>query len=195
MRKRARKGITMKTMIFDINDDIDVLIDALLHGKVGAMPCDTIYGLSAIANEKTSERIFELKKRPQNKNLITLTDFDHLDSGLIVPEVLHDIWPAPLTAILARKDGGKTVAVRIPADPFILEVVKSVGPIWSTSCNISGQPSLNSFDEIVKVFGGEADFIVKKEMRAGGMASTLVDFTSVPWRVLRQGAFDFSPFI
>ena len=48
----------MKTMIFDINDDIDVLIDALLHGKVGAMPCDTIYGLAAVANEKTSERIF-----------------------------------------------------------------------------------------------------------------------------------------
>lgn len=185
----------MKTMIFDINDDIDVLIDALLHKKVGAMPCDTIYGLSAIANEETADRIFELKKRPQNKNLITLTDFGHLDSGLIVPEVLHDIWPAPLTAILARKDGGKTVAVRIPSDPFILEVVKSVGPIWSTSCNISGQPSLNSFDEIVKVFGGEADFIVKKEMRAGGMASTLVDFTSSPCRVLRQGAFDFSPFI
>ena len=45
-------------MIFDINDDIDVLIDALLHKKVGAMPCDTIYGLSEIANEETDDRIF-----------------------------------------------------------------------------------------------------------------------------------------
>ena len=185
----------MKTMIFDYESEIDALCEALLHKKVGAMPCDTIYGFSALALEETRERIFVLKNRPQNKNLITLTDFDHLDGNLCVPDVLHDIWPAPLTAIVKRRDSDETVAVRIPDDRFILETVKRVGPIWSTSCNISGQPALNSFAEILEVFGGKADFIVKKEMRVKGSASTLVDFTVSPWRVLRQGSFDITPFI
>ena len=111
-------------MIFDWQNDFDVLCDALMQGKAGALPCDTIYGLSARADEETREKIYELKKRPQNKNLITLTDFDHLDPMLIVPSVLYDIWPAPLTAILKRKDSGQTVAVRIPDDQFILDVIK-----------------------------------------------------------------------
>lgn len=187
----------MKTMIFDFDEkNIDKISQLLLSDKVGAIPCDTIYGFCARSNIQTKEKIYELKKRPQNKNLITLTNKEYLSrSSLIVPKVLYDIWPAPLTAILKNKDSDLTVAVRIPNDSFILSLIDRVGPIWSTSVNISGQPSLNNFEDINSVFDNEVDFIVKKEIKGEAIASTLVDFSSDEVKILRQGAFDIKPYL
>ena len=187
----------MKTMIFDsCNNIIDSVCKLLIDNKVGAIPCDTIYGFSGIANEITKDYIFEIKQRPQSKNLITLMSLDELKkSSLIVPPILYDIYPAPLTAILRDEDSGNTVAVRVPNDSFIGEIIKKVGPIWSTSVNISGQPSLTTFDEILAVFDSKVDFIVKKNIGSKGLPSTLVYFSSSEIKILRQGAFDIKPYL
>lgn len=187
----------MKTMIFDsCNNIIDSVCKLLIDNKVGAIPCDTIYGFSGIANEITKDYIFEIKQRPQSKNLITLMSLDELKkSSLIVPPILYDIYPAPLTAILRDEDSGNTVAVRVPNDSFIGEIIKKVGPIWSTSVNISGQPSLTTFDEILAVFDSKVDFIVKKNIGSKGLPSTLVDFSSSEIKILRQGSFDIKPYL
>lgn len=189
--------IIMKTMIFDsCNNIIDSVCKLLIDNKVGAIPCDTIYGFSGIANEITKDYIFEIKQRPQSKNLITLMSLDELKkSSLIVPPILYDIYPAPLTAILRDEDSGNTVAVRVPNDSFIGEIIKKVGPIWSTSVNISGQPSLTTFDEILAVFDSKVDFIVKKNIGSNGLPSTLVDFSSSEIKILRQGSFDIKPYL
>lgn len=189
--------IIMKTMIFDsCNNIIDSVCKLLADNKVGAIPCDTIYGFSGIANEITKDYIFEIKQRPQSKNLITLMSLDELKkSSLIVPPILYDIYPAPLTAILRDEDSGNTVAVRVPNDSFIGEIIKKVGPIWSTSVNISGQPSLTTFDEILAVFDSKVDFIVKKNIGSNSIPSTLVDFSSSEIKILRQGAFDIKPYL
>ena len=187
----------MKTMIFDFDErNIEKISQLLAEDKVGAIPCDTIYGFSGIANEITKDYIFEIKQRPQSKNLITLMSLDELKkSSLIVPPILYDIYPAPLTAILRDEDSGNTVAVRVPNDSFIGEIIKKVGPIWSTSVNISGQPSLTTFDEILAVFDSKVDFIVKKNIGSNSIPSTLVDFSSSEIKILRQGAFDIKPYL
>ncbi len=187
----------MKTMIFDFDErNIEKISQLLAEDKVGAIPCDTIYGFCARSNNSTREKIYDLKKRPQNKNLITLMNKEYLSrSSLIVPKFLYDIWPAPLTAILKKKDSDETVAVRIPNDSFILSLIDSIGPIWSTSVNISGQPSLNTFEDIKKFFDNEVDFIVKKEIKGEAVASTLVDFSSDEVKIIRQGAFDIKPYL
>ena len=100
-----------------------------------------------------------------------------------------DRWPAPLTAIVRDRESGLTHAVRVPSDSFIQEVLRISGPIYSTSVNFSGEKSLLTFEDILPVFESLVDFIVKDPSVSGGMPSTLIDATSVPYRVLRQGAY------
>ena len=169
--------------------NIDLISDLLSSDKVGAIPCDTIYGISARVGSVNEERIYEIKRRPQNKSLITLMSMEDLRaSSLDVPEILFSIFPAPLTAILRGRDG-LTHAVRVPADPFMLRLLEKSGPIYSTSVNISGERSLLSFEDVLSVFDGTLDFIVKGE-GGKGSASTIVDMSQKPYRVVRMGAFD-----
>ena len=116
-------------------------------------------------------------------------------SSLIVPPILYDIYPAPLTAIFRAENRNNTITIKIPKNKYIEETIKKVGPIWSTSVNISGQPSLTTFDEILAVFDSKVDFIVKKNIGSNSIPSTLVDFSSSEIKILRQGAFDIKPYL
>ena len=68
-------------------------------------------------------------------------------------------------------------------------LLEKSGPIYSTSVNISGERSLLSFEDVLSVFDGTLDFIVKGE-GGKGSASTIVDMSQKPYRVVRMGAFD-----
>lgn len=189
----------LKTLVFDRRGESAAAVAGLLlEGKVGVIPADTIYGISAMAVPETAERIFEVKRRPANKNLITLTTKRRLrESGLEVPEAVMAAWPCPLTAILPDGKGG-TVAVRCPSDSYIREIVRIAGPIWSTSANISGEAPCSAFTDLWVKFAGSLDFIVRKkeeEEGASALPSTLLDCSTSPWRILRQGAYDASGLI
>lgn len=164
----------------------------LKRGDVGIFPCDTIYGICATVSEENAERIYQIKQRPQSKSFITLMTKDQLvSSDLIVPEDLLVRWPAAFTAILANKEG-VTTAVRVPSDDFLLSLMEVSGPIYSTSVNISGQPSLQNSDDIISTFSSSVDFILEKKDLVPGMSSTLIDATKKPYRIIRQGAYEFS---
>lgn len=180
-------------VLYNDASSLDEVVRMLKSGCVGVIPADTIYGLSACAHSRSAERIYEIKERPQNKSLITLASLEWLEgSGLEVPSVLYSHWPCPLTAILRAVDG-TTHAVRVPDDAYIQAIVAAVGPIWSTSVNISGQASLSRAEDIERVFAGKIDFLVRKrDEEEAGLPSTLVDCTSKPFRVLRQGVYDAS---
>ena len=164
--------------------------ELLREGKAGIIPCDTIYGLSAIVHPDCAQRLYEIKRRPQSKSFIVLMTLSALrSSSLIVPEDIMERWPAPLTAIVKDGKTGETVAVRVPSDSYIQSVLEVSGPIYSTSVNFSGEKSLLSFDEIYPVFEDLVYFAVEDPSVHGGMASTLIDATEKPYRVLRQGAY------
>lgn len=172
-------------------EHIPEIAERLKRGEVGIFPCDTIYGICARVSEETSEKIYKAKERPENKRLLVLMDKAHLaSSGLLVPDEIAALWPAPLTVILADKEGN-TTGVRVPDDPFLQALLPLSGPIFSTSVNLSGQPSLQSYEAILPVFGDRVDFIVRKENLVPGLSSTLVDGTQKPYKVLRQGAYQF----
>ena len=161
----------------------------LLSGEVGIIPCDTIYGLCGKADYERAERLYEIKRRPKSKSFITLmTKAQVLSSSLIVPDDILSRWPAPLTAIVKNGECG-TSAIRVPSDDFIRSVIEISGPIYSTSVNFSGEMSLLTFQDILPVFDTSVDFIVEAEIKGKGMASTIVDATEVPYKVLRQGSY------
>ena len=57
-------------------DNIKRVAERLREGKVGILPVDTIYGISSVVSEEGSERIYEIKERPQNKSFIVLMTKD-----------------------------------------------------------------------------------------------------------------------
>ena len=186
----------MRYEFFRTGGDIGKVAELLNRDEVGIIPCDTIYGLTARVGQENAEKLYEIKRRPQSKSFIHLMSLDDLkSSSLIVPNVLYDVWPAPLTCILAERDGLSTVAVRIPADDYIQSIIALTGPLFSTSVNFSGLPSLTGYDEIKEAFSSLVSFMVKADGAGIGMPSTLLDVTKKPWRVIRQGAFDVSNLI
>lgn len=172
-------------------DNIPLVAERLKMGDVGIIPCDTIYGISSTVTEEGCERIYEIKKRPQSKAFIVLMTKDQVKrSGLIVPGDIFALWPCALTAVLAYRDR-TTLAVRVPDDKWLLSLLELSGPIYSTSVNISGDPSLLTFSDILPRFKDKVDFIVKADITGEGRSSTLVDATKKPYRILRQGSYEF----
>lgn len=175
-------------VIVDV-ENIEETVKRLKAGEVGIIPSDTIYGISSLVDDEAMERIYEIKERPQSKKLIVLSDKASLESlGLIVPDSIMALWPSPLTVILPTKEG-ETLAVRVPDDKYLSTLLSETGPLFSTSVNISGKPSLETFEEIYPVFSDRVDFIVRKENIFKGESSTLLDATKKPCRVIRQGAY------
>lgn len=172
-------------------DNVPKIAERIKRGEVGIFPCDTIYGICASVSEANAERIYSIKERPQSKSFIELmTKADVIKRGLEIESDILDRWPAPFTAIARNPEGG-TTAVRVPSDPFLQGLLALSGPIYSTSVNISGERSLLSFEEIFPVFASRVDFIVKHESLVPGKSSTLIDITSKPYRILRQGEYCF----
>ncbi len=172
-------------------ENIELVASRLKEGRVGIIPCDTIYGISTTVTKEGSEKIYEIKNRPQNKAFIILmTKKQVKKSSLIVPDDILALWPCALTAVLSYPDGS-TVAVRVPSDEYLLSLLELSGPIYSTSVNISGEPSLLTFSDILPRFNDKVDFIVKSDIPGTGKSSTLVDATKKPYRILRQGSYEF----
>jgi L-threonylcarbamoyladenylate synthase len=176
----------------------------LRDGGLVAFPTDTLYGLGAVAaQERAVQRLFEAKERPGDRPLpIFVASAADVDS--VATEVsqagrrlMETFWPGGLTLVLRRHPrfhslalaGGDTVAVRVPAHPVALELLRRVGePLTGTSANLSGRPGPRTAGEVRRQLGGRVDLIVDGGPCPGGVESTVVDCTVDPPRVLREGA-------
>ncbi len=142
------------------------IIDFLKSGGVCVLPTDTVYGLHCLAsNKKGIEKIHLLKKEEKDKPLINLISDkkDVSGFGIKVGEsekiIIDKYWPGPNTIIFGKNDGS-TVSFRVPADKFLIEIIKRTGPLVSTSANIHGYPPAKNVDEAIEYFGDEIDLYV-----------------------------------
>ena len=180
-----------KCPLLDVSNkkELAKLAKILKNNGIAIVPCDTIYGICAKANSENRQRIFDIKKRDQSKNLITLCSKDAARSmlGDRCPKTVFDIWPAPLS-VVAKDENGASICIRVPKSPIIDRITQSAGPIYSTSVNISGEPELNSLDEIKSQFSDSVDAIGYASNWAPDSSSTIIDVTSYPFQILRTGA-------
>ena len=165
------------------------------------MPSDTIYGLSCAALDASAvQRIYELKGRSYHKPLIVLLADSaqgaqlSLDAKALAPAA--KFWPAPLTLIAPARPrtpeylhrGSPGLAVRVPADDQLRELLRAAGPLVSTSANPESQPPATSVAEAQKYFGGKLDFYIDAG-RLPGRPSTIVNIQNGKLKVIRRGAF------
>lgn len=182
---------------------IDAAGDLLSRGELVAIPTETVYGLAADAlNGEAVSRIFEAKGRPSDNPLIVHIA-DRADWAKLVKEIPENaqkladkFWPGPLTIILPASDlippqvtaGLKTVAVRFPAHPVTIEVIKAAGcPLAAPSANRSGAPSPTNAARVLEDMDGRIAGVLDGGDCAVGVESTVVDLSLPRPRLLRPG--------
>ncbi len=179
-------------------------VDMLRAGAVVVFPTDTVYGLGCrIDDADAVRRIFGLKGRGMQDPLpVLLADPAQLDEygrGLTpaARRLARDFWPGAVTLVVRRADripplvagGGETIGLRVPDHPLPRALIRALGvPIVGTSANTHGAPSPLSAQQVAFDLGDGVDLILDGGRSPRGQESTVVDATSEPVRVLRQGA-------
>jgi L-threonylcarbamoyladenylate synthase len=179
-------------MIISIDDPqhIKTISTLLKEKKIGIIPCDTIYGIVGIAPD-TDSAIRDAKNRTETNPFLMLThstEFISSYSDASLPNDLRKYWPGPLTILFPKKNSDKKIAFRMPDNQFLIEILQTINaPLFSTSVNISGKPFLSTIKEIIKEFKDKVDFILDAGDLKGGVPSTIIDSTTDPYTVIRQG--------
>lgn len=164
-------------------------------GGLVAFPTETVYGLGAdYMNKYAVERLYEVKKRPRNKpftvHIADLRTLDELSCEIsgAVRMLIKRFWPGPLTIIFKTKNDVK-VGVRMPANRIALDFILACGtPIAAPSANISGKKPPLSAEEVISGLGGEINLILDGGKTEVGVESTVLDVSSEPYKILREGA-------
>lgn len=156
-------------------DDIRSAIDVMQRGGVILYPTDTIWGLGCDAtNEQAIRRIYEIKQRDDSKSLIVLmaeerevlqyvaapdlTVFDFLEEQERPTTIIYE-HAVGLPNNLVAADG--SIGIRLTQDAFCRHLIKRFRkPIVSTSANISGEPSPQTFTDISQAIKDQVDYIV-----------------------------------
>ena len=169
----------------------------LKSGGVIAFPTDTVWGLGALPTRAGADALFEIKRRPANKHLIIMSDnLAHIRPYMEnYPARAFDLankyWPGALTigVPVAGTDSMVFGGVRVPNYRPFMELCGVIDGhcLATTSANISGQPTLQSADEIRKTF---PDIIVIDNAfdPMGGAPSTVVVLDGDSTNIVRTGA-------
>ena len=149
-----------------MTEDIKKACEVMAAGGIILYPTDTIWGIGCDAtNEKAVQRVYELKRRADNKAMLVLMDSEaKLDRYVSdVPDIAWDLISVsdkPLTIIyssaknlatnLLGADG--SVGIRITNEEFSKKLCERFRkPLVSTSANVSGEPSPANFSEVSEV--------------------------------------------
>ena len=175
----------------------------LRAGGLVAFPTETVYGLGVDGLDAAAARsVFAAKGRPADNPLILHVADEAGAAGLALwsPRA-HALaarhWPGPLTLVLPARPvvpvevraGLPTVAVRCPAHPLALELIRRAGrPVAAPSANRSGRPSPTTAQAVWEELNGRIDAVLDGGPCALGVESTVVDCTGPRLRLLRPGA-------
>jgi L-threonylcarbamoyladenylate synthase len=176
----------------------------LRAGRLVAFPTETVYGLGGDAtSDRAIAGIYAAKRRPRHNPLIVhvattaeARRLAHFDSR--AERLARSFWPGPLTLVLTRRAGARlsryvspglnSVAIRIPADPVALALIRqSARPVAAPSANRSGGVSPTRAHHVRQSLGGRVAMILDGGPCAVGLESTVVDLTGRTPRLLRPG--------
>lgn len=184
-------------------EHIRAAADVIRRGKLVIFPTETVYGVAADAlNEGAVKRVFDAKGRSDKQPLpVQIAGLDEIAQvAEYVPEKARDLamrfWPGPLTLVLDKhhdipnivSGGRQTIGVRVPSHPVALALLRELGtPIVATSANISGDEPPKTALEAIEELGNDVELVLDAGESDLGVASTVVDVSADPPRLLRRG--------
>ncbi|MDQ1593897.1 MAG: L-threonylcarbamoyladenylate synthase [Arthrobacter pascens] len=180
---------------------------AILEKKCVVFPTDTVYGIAADAFSPQAVTML-LASKGRSRSMpppVLMPRLNALD-GLatdVFPEarqLAEAFWPGGLTLILHAQpsldwdlgDTKGTVALRIPADEVAQELLTLTGPLAVSSANRTGQAPAQTAFEAQSQLAESVEVYLEGGFRpvegTDALPSTIVDATSRPLRVVREGA-------
>ena len=181
---------------------------ALQQGQLVAFPTDTLYALGAHAFiERAVRNVYRVKQRHIDMGLPLLlakpTDIEKV--GVDIPQIAWDLaeefWPGALTLVLQKGPsvlpcitaGKGTVAVRVPNHRLALQLIEATGaPLTGTSANRSGGKDPVTALDVSEQLGQAVGVILDEGACPMKGASSIVDLTTTPPRIIRTGVIPYS---
>lgn len=200
-------NLSYKTLRLNDNpSDINKACLILKKGGLVALPTETVYGLAANGfNKEAIKKIYQAKNRLAHNPLILHSDcpdkcLDLLELNDISKKRFHNLanqfWPGPLTIVGNKKPhilteitaNLDTLALRIPAHPTTLKVLKSLDfPLAMPSANLSLRPSPTTSSHVLKTLDGLIDAVLDGGPCSIGIESTIINIASEMPSILRLG--------
>ena len=181
-----------------LKEEVAKALKVIQDGGIILYPTDTIWGIGCDAtNTEAIKKIFALKQRDEAKSMIILLDTENKLESYIqeVPSIAYDLIEYaenPLTLVmpgaknispaLIAVDG--SVGIRVAKHDFCLQRLRK--PLVSTSANISGKPSPQTFDEVDQEVIDGVDYVVNLEQH-----NTEKKKPSIIMRLNPDGQFEF----
>lgn len=189
-----------------INSEI---IKKIKNGGVVVFPTDTVYGIGAIPEKESLNKIYKIKHRDFSKKIIALISNNDVLKSIIdereedlskIQKILQFYWPGELTVIFkANKEfinkfdeTMETIGVRIPKSKIALELIEKVGGVLLTSsANLSGGKTVINMEDIDTAIINEVDIIIESEENLTGIPSTIIKYEEGKISLLREGNIKF----
>jgi L-threonylcarbamoyladenylate synthase len=200
---RPAVGVTARIVPDDAGGRA-IAVQILRDGGIVALPTDTVYGIAvALVTPGGIDRLFQVKRRLPDKAVMLLLDdaAQAADAGRITPAaaaLIAACWPGGLTVVVpqlpdvrwpAMLTGGvATIGLRVPDHDAPRALARAVGPLPTTSANVSGIPEATDAAGIVAQLGDAIDLVLDGGPAHGGPASTIVDCSGEEPTILRAGA-------
>jgi len=191
--------------IIHVNSDYTDLIDkikpaakAIQCGNIVIFPTETVYGIAARADlPEAIQKIYAAKRRKESKpfayHIGSFEMMFHITGNISenISGILKKYLPGPYTFLLDI-NGIKT-GIRFPVCPVAQAFLNECDcPVMATSANISGEPSPTNINMTAAVQKFAAYVIDTGETPEKG-ASTVIDLTTNPPTVIRQGSGKWGP--
>lgn len=199
----------------DPRDVVHRAVQALVEGKLVAIPTETVYGLAASAlNEEAVQRLLAVKSRaeghPLALGLKSVDDaLDYVPSISVVGQRLaRRCWPGPLTLVFNGNNDNSlcsqlpeasrraivpsgTVGIRVPAHDLVLSTLRLLsGPIVLTSANRGGAADAVTAQDVVRELGDDVDLVLDDGPCKYSQPSSVVRVDGSRLRVLRSGVIN-----
>ncbi len=166
---------------------------ALRGGGLIAYPTEAVWGLGCDPlNRAAVMRLLEIKRRPVEKGLIVIAShFEDIEPWLQplnekIEERAYRTWPGPFTWLWPATDaappwitgGSGKIAVRLTRQPVAQALCDRVGPLVSTSANLSGQAPAKTLTEVRLRFGKQIDAVLPGALGRSARPTVIRDLLS-----------------
>lgn len=169
-----------------------------IPGQIAVIPTDTVYGVVARASDQQAvARLYKLKHREAKPGTLIAASVDQLtdlgiDSHYLEPA--EKFWPAAVSVVIPCDEtlfyihqGVNSLAVRIPDNEYLRELLTKTGPLVTSSANQPGLPPATTVDEAKAYFGDGVEW-----HEDGGVVnsdpSTVIEINDGRIHILRDGA-------
>ncbi len=185
-------------------EELQPAIEILQNGGIVVFPTDTAFGVGCrMDDEKAVKRLFAIRQRPETQAVPVLVSSIEMAQKYLQPlsenvkKLMSDYWPGALTVIFPCQTDlvpglvrgqGQTLGVRMPDHEVPLYIINSIGvPMLGPSANFHGALTPYKQEELEPEFLKLVDYVVPGECPVG-QASTVIDCSVTPWKIIRQGA-------